>query len=67
MAMHYRSITGFMVSEKIFKVSPHYKSMEANDTEGMANSDPRGMVGMTYVGDHPTLLYYKHLSCWPCG
>ena len=31
--------------------------MEANDLQGVTNLDPRGMVGMVYVGDHPTLLY----------
>ena len=44
--------------QKSFKnYSPLYsKSMEANDLQGVANLDPRGMVGMVYVGDHPTLL-----------
>ena len=28
----------------------------------MANLDPRGMVGMIYVGDHLTLLHTKYLS-----
>ena len=44
--------------QKIFKrYSPLYsKSIEANDLQGMANLDPRGMVGMVYVGDHPRLL-----------
>ena len=46
-----------MVSEKkIFKVSP-LKSMGANDPRGVANLDPRGMVGRIYVGDHLTLLH----------
>ena len=30
----------------------HYKSMEANDPQGMANLDPRGFIGRIYVGDH---------------
>ena len=29
-----------------------YKSMEANDPQGMANLDPRGISGTIYVGDH---------------
>ena len=33
--------------------------MEAKDPEGLANLEPRGMVGMIYVGDHQTLLYTK--------
>ena len=28
------------------------KTMGANDPRGMANLDPRGMVGRIYVGDH---------------
>ena len=48
--------------------SPLYgKSMEAKDPEGLVNLEPRGMVGMIYVGDHQTLLYIKHISCWPYG
>ena len=35
----------------------HYKSMGANEPMGMANLDPRGMVGMIYVGDHLTSLH----------
>ena len=31
--------------------------MEANDIQGLTNLDPRYMVGMIYVGDHPTQLY----------
>ena len=41
--------------------------MEANDLQCMANLDPRGMVGMVNVGDHPTLLYTKYTSCEPHG
>ena len=46
-----------MVSEKkIYEVFP-LKSMGANEPLGMANLDPRGMVGRIYVGDHLTLLH----------
>ena len=42
--------------------------MEAKDPEGLVNLEPRGMVGMIYVGDHQTLLYYTmYLSCGPYG
>ena len=41
--------------------------MEANDLQGVANLDPRGMVGMIYVEDLPTLLYTKYTSCGPHG
>ena len=42
-----------MVSEtKIFLSFSHYKSMGAIDPRGVASLDPRGLIGMTYVGDH---------------
>ncbi|MCG8046091.1 MAG: hypothetical protein N0E48_10600 [Candidatus Thiodiazotropha endolucinida] len=31
--------------------------MGANEALGMANLDPKGMVGMIYVGDYLTLLH----------
>ena len=42
-----------MVSEKedFLRFSP-YKSMGVNDPPGIANLDPRGMVGKIYIGDH---------------
>ena len=48
-----------MVSKDFLKsYSPLYgKSMEAKDPEGLANLEPRGIVGMIYVGDHQALLY----------
>ena len=55
-----------MVSEKkIFFRFSHYKSMGANDPQGMANLDPRGFIGRIYVGDHKTLLHATYLSCGP--
>ena len=42
-----------MVSEKkIFLRFSHYKSMGANDPRGLANLDPRGLIGRIYVEDH---------------
>lgn len=42
-----------MVSEKkILHVFPKFKSMKANDPQGMANSDHRVMVGRIYEMDH---------------
>ena len=37
-----------MVSEKVFPIL----SMGANDPRGEAYSDPRGLIGRIYVGDH---------------
>ena len=45
----------------------HYKSVRVNDPQGMANLDPRDMVGRIYVGDHKTLLHTKYMSCGPHG
>ena len=41
--------------------------MRANEPRGVANLDPRGMVGRIYVGDHLTLLHTKYLSSRPYG
>ena len=41
--------------------------MGANEPRGVANLDPRGMVGRIYVGDHLTLLQTKYLSSKPYG
>ena len=38
--------------EEDFLSFSHYKSMGANDPQGMTNLDPRGTVGRIYVGDH---------------
>ena len=40
--------------------------MGANEPRGVANLDPRGMVGSIYVGDH-LLLHTKYLSSGPYG
>ena len=39
-----------MVSEKTFLRFSYCKSMGANDPRGVANLDPRGMIGWIYVG-----------------
>ena len=41
--------------------------MGANEPRGVANLDPRGIVGRVYVGDHLTLLHTKYLSSGPYG
>ena len=43
---------GLMVSDKIFLVFPHFKSIEAYDS--MASIDTRSVDGRIYVGDHKT-------------
>ena len=42
-----------MVSmKKIFLSFSHHKSMGANDLQGRASLDPRGLIGRICVGDH---------------
>ena len=38
-----------------------------DDPRGMANLDPRGMIGRIYVECHLTLLHTKYISFRPCG
>ena len=45
----------------------HYKSAGANDHQGIANLNPKGMVGRMYVGDHYTLLHTKSVSAGTHG
>ena len=35
--------------------------------QGVANIDPRGMIGRIYVEHHLTLLHTKYTSFRPCG
>ena len=59
---------GLVVSEKkIFLCFPHCKSMGANDPQGGAIFDPRGMVGRIYKEDHYMLLHTKYESSGPCS
>ena len=44
-----------------------HKSMEANDPQGIASLDPRGLIGRIYAGDHLRLLHTKYISCGPHG
>ena len=48
-------------------VLSHCKSMGANDHQGGAISDPRGMIGRIYKEDHYALLHTKKESSGPCG
>ena len=59
---------GVVVSEKkIFLCFSHCKSMGANDPQGGAIFDPRGMIGRIYKKDHYTLLHTKYEGSGPCG
>ena len=41
--------------------------MGDNEHRGVANLDPKGMIGRIYVGDHLMLLHTKYLSSGPYG
>ena len=41
--------------------------MGDNENQGVANLDPRGMIGRIYVGYHLLLLHTKYLSSGPYG
>ena len=57
-----------MVSDKKFFFTFSYcKSMGDDDPRGVANLDPRGMIGRIYVEYHLTLLHTKYTSFRPCG
>ena len=58
---------GLVVLEKIFVCFSHCKSMGANDPQGEAIFDPRGMVSRNYKEDHYTLLHTKYESYGLCG
>ena len=42
-------------------------TMGDDDPRGVANLDPRGMIGRIYVEYHLTLLHTKYASFRPCG
>ena len=58
-----------MVSEKkIFRYFFHYKPiLDNDDPQGVANLDPKGMIGRIYVEYHLTFLHIKYTSFRPCG
>ena len=41
--------------------------MGDDDPRGLANLDPRGIIGRIYVGYHLLLLHTKYKSSWPHG
>ena len=50
---------GLVVSETIFLMFSHCKSMGANDPWGGAIFDPRGMIRRIYVKLHISMLHTK--------
>ena len=61
-------LLGLVVSKKkIFLCFSHCKSIGANDPQGGAIFDPKGMISRIYIEDHYTLLHRKYESFGPCG
>ena len=57
-----------MVKEKkFFFIFSYCMTMGDDDPRGVANLDPRGMIGRIYVEYHLTLLHTKYSSFGPCG
>ena len=57
-----------MVSEKKnFYKSFYRKSMGANELQGVAHLDPKGMFGRIYVGYHQKLLHTTYTGFAPYG
>ena len=69
MLLHTKYISSgpYVFREEDFWSFSHFKSMEANESRGVANLDPKDMVGRIYVGDHLTLLHIKYLSSGSYG
>ena len=44
-----------------------FKINSDDDPQGVANLDPRGMIGRIYGEYHLTLLHTKYTSFRPCG
>ena len=50
-----------------FFIFSYCMTMGDDDPRGVANLDPRGMIGRIYVEYHLTLLHTKYTSFSPCG
>ena len=53
--------------KKIFFIFSYCMTMGDDDPRGMANLDPRGMIGRIYVEYNLRLLHTKYTSFRPCG
>ena len=55
---------GFREEVFFFLSFSHYKSMGANDPQGVANLGLRGLIGRIYVGDHQNIATYYTYKLW---
>ena len=53
--------------EETFFLFSYCMTLGDDDPRGVANLDPRGMIGRIYVEYHLTLLHTKYKSFRPCG
>ena len=53
--------------EDFFYIFSYCMTMGDDDPQGVANLDPRCMIGRIYVEYHLTLLHPKYTSFRPCG
>ena len=64
-----QNIKVLIVSEKkiFFNVFPIIRLWRPMNPRGVANLDPRGMIGRIYEGYHLMLLHTKYKGFRPCG
>ena len=54
--------------KKFFFIFSYCMTMGDDDPQGVANLDPRGMIGRIYVEYHLTLLHNTNYTSFrPCG
>ena len=58
---------GFGEEDFFFSFFPHCKALEANDPQGGAIFDPRGMIGRIYVKLRITMLHTEYRNFGSCG
>ena len=63
----YKSSGPHGLREDFFFMFSYCMTMGDDDPMGVANLDPRGMIGRIYVGYHLTLLHVIYTSFRPCG
>ena len=64
--LKYKSSGPHGLREDFFMFS-YCMTMGDDDPMGVANLDPKGMIGRINVGYHLTLLHVKYTSLRPCG
>ena len=63
----YKLWASWFKRRRFFFIFSYCMTMGDDDPQGVANLDPRGMIGRIYVEYHLTLLHPKYTSFRPCG